>query len=29
MFISITFSNIARLYETMEAWLPGMVATLD
>ena len=29
MFTSITFPNTARLYETMEAWLPGMVATLD
>ena len=29
MFTSITFPNIAKLYETMEAWLPGMVATLD
>ena len=29
MFTSITFPNIARLYETMEACLPGMVATLD
>ena len=27
MCTSITFPNIARLYETMEAWLPGMVAT--
>ena len=23
MFISITFTNIAGLYETMEAWLPS------
>ena len=29
MFTSITFPNTARLYETMEAWLPGIVATLD
>ena len=29
MFTSITFPNIVRLYETMEEWLPGMVATLD
>ena len=28
MFTSITFPNTARLYETMEAWLPGMDATL-
>ena len=25
MFTSITFPNIARLYETMEAWLPPWI----